>query len=187
MAPIIRRLISSPLFSNLLNHKTSTLLAPLSVRSFSTNLWTLFDSSDEFCSINCHGGSMTRTDQFHARRGTHDQITEYPWQLEGPQGTYEAKKVDDGLFVRVDMPGIDKSEVKINVEEDSLIIKGEGLKQSEHESSGRTYVGSIDLCPNFFKLDEAKAQMRNGILRLIIPKMKDGQKESKTVSQIRVE
>lgn len=119
--------------------------------------------------------------------GTHDQITEYPWQLEGPQGTYEAKKVDDGLFVRVDMPGIDKSEVKINVEEDSLVIKGEGLKQSEHESSGRTYVGSIDLCPKFFKLDETKAQMRNGILRLIIPKMKDGQKESKTVSQIRVE
>ena len=118
--------------------------------------------------------------------GTYDQITDYPWQREGPQGTYEAKRVDEGLFVRVDMPGIDKKKVKINVEDDSLIIKGEGVKESEHECSGRTYVGSIDLCSNFFKLEEAKAEMRNGVLRLLIPKIKDGQK-SKTISEISVD
>ncbi|GMY30033.1 heat shock 22 kDa protein, mitochondrial-like [Fagus crenata] len=94
MAPLIRKLISSPLFSNLLHHKPSTL-----VRSFSTNYHLMFDSNDEMCSINSHGGSMSRTDQFNARRGTYDQITDYPWQREGPQGTYEAKRVDEAILL----------------------------------------------------------------------------------------
>lgn len=51
-----------------------------------------------------------------AFEGASDQTVEHPWQLEGPKGTYQAKKVEEGLFVRVDMAGISKSEVQLNLE-----------------------------------------------------------------------
>ena len=106
--------------------------------------------------------------------GAFDQIVEHPWQLEGPKGTYEAKKVEEGLFVRVDMPGISKNEVQLWKDNDRVFIKGEGKKKSEHESSGRTYSGSIDVCSNYFDLNNINSGIESGVFRMLIQK-----KESK--------
>lgn len=102
--------------------------------------------------------------------GAFDQIVEHPWQLEGPQGTYEAKKVEEGLFVRVDMPGISKNEVQLWKDSDRVFIKGEGKKKSEYESSGRSYSGSIDVCSNYLDINKIKAEIQSGVFRMLIPK-----------------
>ncbi|XVF10823.1 hypothetical protein REPUB_Repub07fG0216700 [Reevesia pubescens] len=166
----LRRLSSSPLFRNLLvNRNFSSKFAPSMARSFSYNI-PVTNPDEELGCINTYGGSMNRTVEFNIRHGAFDQIVEHPWQLEGPKGTYEAKKVEEGLFVRVDMPGNNKNEVQLWKDNDRVFIKGEGRKKSDHESSGRTYSGSVDVCSNFFDLNKIKASIQNGVFRMLIPK-----------------
>ncbi|KAK3041104.1 hypothetical protein RJ639_026901 [Escallonia herrerae] len=101
-----------------------------------------------------------------------DQYLENPFQVSGPKGAYEAKKVEEGLFVRMEMPGIEKDDVQISVEYNNVKIKGEGKKESKHEDSGRSYSGGIELCSNVFQPQKIEAEMKNGVLRMIIPKAK---------------
>ncbi|OMO59661.1 hypothetical protein CCACVL1_24689 [Corchorus capsularis] len=179
----LRRLSGSPLFKNLVGRNVSSVERSVA-RSFSSKI-PVSDPDEELCSINTYGGSMSRTVEFNLRHGAIDQIVENPWQLEGPKGTFEAKKVEEGLFVRVDMPGIGKNELQLWQDNDTVFIKGEGRKKSEHESSGRTYNGSIDLCANYFDLKKIKASIQNGVFRMLIPKKEsDGRKK---VNQIKLE
>ncbi|GFZ01171.1 hypothetical protein Acr_14g0008060 [Actinidia rufa] len=132
----------------------------------------IMDSDNDTCTINSHGGSFSRSDQFPIRRGTCDQYMDNPFQVSGPRGSYEAKKVEKGLFVRMEMPGIEKEDIKIWVEDDNVFVKGEGKKESKHEDSGRTYSAGIELCSDSFQLEKIRAEMKNGVLRLLIPKAK---------------
>ncbi|XVF52627.1 hypothetical protein PTKIN_Ptkin05aG0033400 [Pterospermum kingtungense] len=157
---------------------------PLATRSFSSNI-PVTDPDEELCCINTYGGSMNRTIEFNIRHGAFDQIVEHPWQLEGPQGTYEAKKVEEGLFVRVDMPGISKNEVQLWKDNDKVFIKGEGKKKSEYESSGRTYSGSIDVCSDYLDINKIKAGVESGVFRMLIPKKEQEVRENR--NQIRLD
>lgn len=97
-----------------------------------------------------------------------------------------AKEDDSSLLLRLDMPGIDKENVKISVEQNTLVIKGEGGKEeSEDEETARKYLSRLDLPVNVYKLDEIKAELKNGVLKIRVPKVKE--EERKDVRQVRVE
>nr|WLR90807.1 HSP23.6-MITO [Selenicereus monacanthus]WLR90815.1 HSP23.5 [Selenicereus monacanthus] len=91
---------------------------------------------------------------------------------------------ENALHLKVDMPGLGKDDVKVSVEENTLIIKGEGLKESEDEEL-RRYSTRIDLTPNAYKIDEIKAEMKNGVLRVSVPKLKE--EERRDAFQVQVE
>ncbi|KAK1387824.1 Heat shock 22 kDa protein mitochondrial [Heracleum sosnowskyi] len=95
----------------------------------------------------------------------------------------ECKETDDSLIIHVDMPGLGKENVKVSLENNKLIIRGEGTKQSPEDSdeSVRKYGRSIELPEKTFKLDATKAEMKNGVLKLVIPKIE------KTVIHLNVE
>ncbi|CAK9181940.1 unnamed protein product [Ilex paraguariensis] len=165
-----RASFSSILFTKLINR--SAMVAPtLSIRSFNSSVH-IIDSNDENGTINAHGGSFTRSYEFPIQHGVCDQYTDNPFQISGPQGAYEAKKVEDGFFVRMEMPGIDKQDVRLWVEYGNVYIKGEGKKESNHEDSGRTYSGSVELSSSSFQPEKIMAEMKNGVLRMVIPKRK---------------
>lgn len=86
----------------------------------------------------------------------------------------------------MDMPGLGKEHVKVSVEQNTLTIKGEGKKESEDEDvPGRRYSSRIDLPPDLYKLEEIKAEMKNGVLKVVVPKVKD--EERKDVFQVKIE
>ena len=92
---------------------------------------------------------------------------------------WDVKEEKDALFVRMDMPGLGKEDVKVSVEQNTLIIKGEGGKESENDETGRKYTSRIDLPANLYKFDEIKAEMKNGVLKVVVPKVKeDGKKDA---------
>ncbi|PIA35689.1 hypothetical protein AQUCO_03500205v1 [Aquilegia coerulea] len=98
---------------------------------------------------------------------------------------WNAKEDNDGLHLRIDMPGLDKEDVKVSVEQNRLTIKGEGAKEAEDEESGRRYSSRIDIPPNVYKIDQIKAEMKNGVLKVFVPKVKE--EERNDVVQVKVE
>ncbi|XP_063939845.1 heat shock 22 kDa protein, mitochondrial [Daucus carota subsp. sativus] len=59
-----------------------------------------------------------------------------------------------------------------------LLIAGEG-------EDGRRYSSRIELPQNVYKVDEIKAEMTNGVLKVRVPKVKE--EERKDVFQVKIE
>jgi HSP20 family protein len=82
----------------------------------------------------------------------------------------------DELLVRVDLPGLDKNDVKVNVAEDAITIHGERHRAQEEERDGvyrseRSYGAfyrTIAL-PAGTMTDQAKASFKNGVLEIRMP------------------
>ncbi|KVH91948.1 small heat shock protein, chloroplastic [Cynara cardunculus var. scolymus] len=104
----------------------------------------------------------------------------------GPRRSWDANENEETLSLRFDMPGLDKDNVKISVEQNTLIIKAEAEKESEDDDEPpRRYSSRIDLPMDVYKLEEIKAEMKNGVLKITVPKVKT--EERKEVRQIQVE
>ncbi|WJX49742.1 Heat shock 22 kDa protein, mitochondrial [Trifolium repens] len=105
----------------------------------------------------------------------------------GVRRGWDAKETEDALHLRVDMPGLSKEDVKISVEQNTLTIKGEGAKESEEEEEGvRRFSSRIDLPEKLYKIDQIKAEMKNGVLKVIVPKMMK-EEERNDVINVKVE
>ncbi|XP_074317428.1 small heat shock protein, chloroplastic-like isoform X1 [Silene latifolia] len=121
-----------------------------------------------------------------------DQLVDNPI-LAGTRGVgtggvrrgWDVKEDEEGLQLKVDMPGLGKEHVKVAVEENTLIIKGEGEKEKEEEESRRRYSSRIELTPNMYKVDGIKAEMKNGVLKVVVPKVKED--ERKDVFQVQID
>lgn len=121
-----------------------------------------------------------------------DQLTDNPFLAAsrgvgaGSRRGWDVREDENALLLRMDMPGLGKEDVKISVEQNTLVVKGEGGKESEQEEDGiRRYSSRLDIPPKLYKLDAIKAEMRNGVLKIMIPKIK--QEEREDVFQVKIE
>ncbi|KAK2968209.1 hypothetical protein RJ640_017690 [Escallonia rubra] len=71
------------------------------------------------------------------------------------------------------MPGVGKENVKVYMEQNTLVIKGEAESESDDKEPATRYASRLDLhpntykfdkTPNTYKFDEIKADMKNGVL-----------------------
>ncbi|KAM0868535.1 hypothetical protein ACQ4PT_041248 [Festuca glaucescens] len=98
------------------------------------------------------------------------------------------KEDDDAVYLKVPMPGLGKEHVKVSAEQNSLVIKGKGEKEpwdgEKDDAAVPKYSGRIEMPANAFKMDKIKAEMKNGVLRVTVPKLKE---ERKDVFQVEIE
>ncbi|KAI8545199.1 hypothetical protein RHMOL_Rhmol07G0023300 [Rhododendron molle] len=95
----------------------------------------------------------------------------------GSRRGFNVKEDDNALYMRIEMPGLDKEDVKVVVEGTTLVIIGEGKKESEDDEVAPRYSSRIDLPPNLYKKDHIKAEMRNGVLKVVVPKVKEEERK----------
>jgi len=83
---------------------------------------------------------------------------------------------NDGAFlVKVELPGVDKEDVGVNIEDGVLTIKGEKKSRTEDKKQHRiecsygSFIRSFTL-PKTVKAEEIEAEYKDGILNLTIPK-----------------
>jgi HSP20 family protein len=90
----------------------------------------------------------------------------------------------DEIIAKVELPGIDKDEISVNVSDHVLTIKGEKKKEDEvkdedyhfSERSYGAFVRSIEL-PTDVQTDKAKASFKNGVLEIRLPKTEEAKKK----------
>ncbi|CAM0913740.1 unnamed protein product [Alopecurus aequalis] len=105
------------------------------------------------------------------------------------RGWSVAKEDDEAVYLKVAMPGLGKEHVKVWAEQNSVVIKGEGEKEpwdvDEDDATVPRYSRRIALPADAFKMDKIKAEMKDGVLRVTVPKVKE--EERKDVFQVQVE
>jgi HSP20 family protein len=88
----------------------------------------------------------------------------------------EVREENGQLVISTEIPGVDPNDVKVEVRDDSLVIRGErkrdweGDEQGVHRSerSYGAFYREIPL-PESAKVDQAKADFRNGVLEVRVP------------------
>lgn len=101
-----------------------------------------------------------------------------PWEIKEKEGEYK---------LRFDMPGMTKGDVKMWVEEKMLVIKaeklpkkgdGENEEEEEEEWSAKSYgkYNSRIALPDNVEVEKIKAEVRDGVLYITIPKVKASSK-----------
>jgi HSP20 family protein len=89
----------------------------------------------------------------------------------------DVKETDEEVVVTMDLPGMDKGDIEINVTEDTLEVKAERKaekeeKEEEFYRKERTFARcerSLKL-PAEVKADDAKASLKDGVLEVHLPK-----------------
>lgn len=106
-----------------------------------------------------------------------------PSQLMG-----RVKEQDDCYKLRYDVPGLSKEDVKITIDDGVLTIKGEHKEEEEEGSddeywSARSYgyYNTSLVLPDDAKVDEIKADLKDGVLSVIIPRTEQTKKDVKEV------
>ncbi len=90
----------------------------------------------------------------------------------------DINETKDNFVVKVELPGVDKKDVSVNIENGVLTIRGEKKVETEDKKCHRvecsygSFIRSFTL-PQSVKADEIEAEYKNGILNLTIPKSEE--------------
>ncbi|TKY64562.1 26.5 kDa heat shock protein [Spatholobus suberectus] len=107
-----------------------------------------------------------------------------PWSLSGC-----VKEKDDHYKLRYEMPGIAKEDVKITIDDGVLRIKGEHKEEKEEgdddeywSSSSYGYYNTSLVLPDDARADDIKAELKDGVLTVTIPRTENLKKDVKQVT-----
>ncbi|MBM3398006.1 MAG: Hsp20/alpha crystallin family protein [Betaproteobacteria bacterium] len=104
--------------------------------------------------------------------------------MEGePQMRLDLSEDDKNFFVKAEIPGVNKDDIKVSVDGNQVSVSAEVRKEKEEKQGARLirserYYGSVS---RSFTLDEnvdqsaAQAKYENGVLQLTLPKKHNGQ------------
>ncbi|XP_022955630.1 26.5 kDa heat shock protein, mitochondrial isoform X1 [Cucurbita moschata] len=108
-----------------------------------------------------------------------------PWWVSGGH----VKEQEEWYKLRVEMPGIRKEDVKVRVEGRILSIRGEHSEEDEEEESGWRggrygYYESTVMLPEDAVADEIKAELKDGVLTITIPRTEMPPKDVKEITVV---
>ncbi|KAK8485150.1 hypothetical protein V6N12_038280 [Hibiscus sabdariffa] len=193
----LKRLVSSNILPSSFRVVRPMAIAPSTSRLFNSNAMREFDSDGEesdFSDDRCRVRLLSRRgdgvffsdvfDPFCPTRSPSQVLNAMNQFMDSPlvyasggmrgdlRRSWDTKETEDALNLRIDMPGLGKEDVKVSVEQNTLVIKGEAKESDEEETTGR-YTRRIHFPEKVFKTDGIVAEMKNGVLKLVVPKIKE--------------
>lgn len=89
----------------------------------------------------------------------------------GVRTPWDVVESENEFHMRFDLPGFGKDEVKVHLEDNSLVIQAEKKEGGDEKFSRAAFFTRVEL-PENVKSDEVKAELKNGVLELVVPKAK---------------
>lgn len=109
----------------------------------------------------------------------------WPWRTAGLSvpavDLYEEK---DEIVAKVELPGIEKDDLQVNITDHLLTIRGEKKKEEEtkekayyrSERSYGSFSRAVDL-PSEVRVEKARASFKDGVLEIRLPKTEEAKKK----------
>lgn len=95
----------------------------------------------------------------------------------------------DNLYVRVELPGMKKEEIEVSLHEGTLTISGERKRDTKQESGevyrSERFFGRFQrtvMLPSAVASDKVKAQYKDGVLSITLPKTEEAKPKQIDVS-----
>ncbi|MCX8147079.1 MAG: Hsp20/alpha crystallin family protein [Candidatus Woesearchaeota archaeon] len=97
-------------------------------------------------------------------------------------------ETENSVVAAIELPGVEKNDIELNVTENMLEVKAERKLEKEikkkgvysYSSAARSFYRSFTL-PAKVDASKAKAEYKNGILRVEMPKIGKGKEEKKRI------
>jgi len=96
----------------------------------------------------------------------------------------DISETKDNVEVKAELPGLEPKDIKVNVSEDVLTIRGEKKreeeKKDEHYHYRERYSGSFQRSfrlPATVQSNKVEAAFKNGVLMITLPKAEESQKK----------
>lgn len=102
----------------------------------------------------------------------------------------EIEDEKDAILVKADLPGIEKKDVQVSVEDGQLILKGESKREEKNEDKEKGYYYSERSYGSFYRavklpaeVDQknVKAKLTDGVLTIHLPKTEKAKEKKKVV------
>lgn len=113
------------------------------------------------------------------------ETTLLPSMIRPSMDVYETEKA---VVAEVEVPGIDPKKIKVNVEDNLLSIEGGEEKKEEEKKKGyfrkeirKGYFKRVVSLPTEVIAEKAKAVYQDGILKVILPKVKPAKEKAKAI------
>jgi len=125
-------------------------------------------------------------DAFRGSRGA----SEEEWALGGSWApVVDIHEQDGNLVLKAELPGIDPKDVDVRVENNVLTLRGERkldseVKRENYHRVERSY-GSFSrsfTLPSVVDTDKIKAEFKDGVLRLVLPKKEEAKPKQISIS-----
>lgn len=101
--------------------------------------------------------------------------------LKNQYGSSMSDETNDAFVYEFDMPGLEKSDVKMEIVNNVLLIKGEKKKETGNGvSNSRNYSYSMTL-PKNSDAEKITAVMKNGILKVVVSKKEIKEEKRKSI------
>jgi HSP20 family protein len=112
-----------------------------------------------------------------------DEMIHRPWgfarEIRGWNPSVDVFETDDSFVIEADLPGVKSEDVKVEVENDDLVLEGQRTieKSRSHghfhtmERSSGYFTRQIRL-PEKVNKEGIKAEFKDGVLRVTVPKSK---------------
>lgn len=121
-----------------------------------------------------------------------DELMEFPFfsapSLVTGFPPVDIAETENEVIAKVEVPGVDPKDLEVHVTEDTLNIKGEVKDEWEEKKVGyyarERYYGTFERTlplPARVKQDEVKAQYKDGVLHITLPKVEPSTPKTKKV------
>jgi HSP20 family protein len=97
----------------------------------------------------------------------------------------EMEETDDAIHLKLEVPGMESKDLNVEVTEESIVIKGERKSESKSEAKGvlrsEFHYGKFERripLPAHIQTDKVRAECKNGMLTLTLPKVESEQRKA---------
>ncbi|KAK2980821.1 hypothetical protein RJ640_020473 [Escallonia rubra] len=163
-----RATTTSTLLTKFLN-SPSRITSPLATRSFATSSRAAKKNSPTATAKEDNSDYSPTGVKIVVQGAPEKYEMENPFQSMGPANVLMVDEEKDSTLVRVALPGVGEDGYKVWAEKNTVFFMCKGDIEHEGEESGRKYGGSLQFDPRVHHADGVKAEMKNGILRMMVP------------------